>query len=122
MANPLKRMGKATIKVGDVTVESMPGATLSPGGIARTTVNGANKVLGFTETPAPSHLEFSVAVKRGFQPSSLHTDNASIVFTTDTGQVYTISNAWSLNAPNMDSGAGTAAYVFEGPEATEVVG
>ncbi|MCD7099120.1 phage tail tube protein [Stenotrophomonas sp. MMGLT7] len=122
MANPLKRLGKAKIKVGDSLVDSMPGATLIPGGAGRTTVLGANAVLGFTETPAASHVEFSVAIKRGFDPMSLHVDNASIVFEGDTGQIHTISNAWSLNPPTIDSGAGTAAYVFEGPAATQVIG
>jgi hypothetical protein len=122
MANPLKRLGKAKIKIADSQVESVPGATLDPGGDSRSTVIGANGVLGFSETPVASHLEFSVAIKAGFDPLSLHVDDASVVFTADTGQVYTISNAWSLSPPVLDSSNGTAKYVFEGPAATQVVG
>lgn len=122
MANPLKRLGKAKIKVADSQVESMPGATLDPGGDSRATVVGGNAVLGFTETPVPAHLEFSVAIKSGFDPMGIHVDDASVVFTADTGQVYTISNAWSLSPPVIDSSNGTAKYVFEGPAATQVVG
>ncbi|TBV76879.1 phage tail tube protein [Pseudoxanthomonas winnipegensis] len=122
MANPLKRLGKATIKVNDTQTDSMPGATIDLGGVARTTQVGANQVLGFTEAPKQTVVELTVSIKRGFDPLSLHVDDANIVFSCDTGQVYTVAHAWSTAAPVIDSGAGTAKYTFEGQAAVQVIG
>lgn len=121
MANPLQRLGKAKIKVGSTLVQSMPGATIDIGGVARATVAGANEVLGFTETPKNSRVEFSVSLARGISAQDLHVDNATITFEGDTGQVWSVRNAWSMEPPVVNSGDGTARYVFEGLPAEEVL-
>lgn len=121
MASKLKQLGKVTIKVSDTQVNSMSGATLDLGGTARTTQVGSAKVLGFTEAPKQARVEFSVAVRQGFDPQSLHVDDATIVFAGDTGQVWTLANAWSLETPVIDASTGAAKYTFEAVEAVAVV-
>ncbi|MGN7832663.1 phage tail tube protein [Pseudoxanthomonas sp. 22568] len=120
MANPLKRLGKAKIKMGGVTLETMPGATLDIGGTTRTSQVGANAVLGFTEAEKQSRLECTVSIKGGTRVEDLHVEDATITFEADTGQNWSIRNAWSVETPVVDSGAGTARFVFEGPAAEEI--
>ncbi|WP_282265928.1 phage tail tube protein [Stenotrophomonas sp. PS02298] len=121
MANPLKRLGKAKIKIGSMLLETMPGATLDVGGVARATQVGANAVLGFSETPKQSRVECSVSLRKGVSVQELHTEDATVTFEGDTGQVWSIRNAWSVETPVVNSGDGTARCVYEGLPAEEVV-
>jgi hypothetical protein len=116
-----KRLGKAVIKIDGFTLESMPGATLDPGGIARETQVGANEILGATEKPKQSRVEVTVSIRAGISPQQLHKAMVPILFTGDTGQVWAIAKAWSLEPPVIDSGAGTARLIYEGTPAEEVV-
>ena len=121
MANPLKRLGKAKIKFGGVLLETMPGATLDLGGVTRTSQTGANAVLGFTETPKASRMECSVSLRAGISAQDLHRDDVTYTFEGDTGQVWSVRNAWSVDPPVVNSGEGTVRLVFEGLAAEEVV-
>lgn len=121
MANPLKRLGKAKIKIGSTLLETMPGATLDLGGVARTSQVGGNVVLGFTEAPKQSRVEFSVSLRSGVSAAELHTDDATLTFEGDTGQVWSIRNAWSVETPVVNSGDGTVRCVYEGVEAEEIL-
>ncbi len=115
-----QRLGKAIIKIGGNTLESMPGATLDPGGITRQTQIGANAVLGYTETHKQSRVECEVSLRRGVSVRDLERTGVTITFEGDTGQVFSISDAWCMEPPVIDSGKGTARLVYEGPAAEEV--
>lgn len=121
MANPLQRLGKAKIRFGSSLLETMPGATLDLGGVARTTQTGANAVLGFTETPKPSRLEATVSLARGTSAKDLNLDDVNFTFEGDTGQVWAVRNAWSVETQSIDSGAGTTRVILEGLPAEEVL-
>lgn len=115
-----KRLGKATIKIGGVTLETMPGATLDPGGIARETQVGANEVLGYTEKPKQSRIECTVSIRAGVSVAELQKAGVSLLFAGDTGQVWSVGQAWCIEPPAVDSGAGTARLIYEGTPAEEV--
>ncbi|MBL8260935.1 MAG: phage tail tube protein [Xanthomonadaceae bacterium] len=115
-----KRLGKATIKIGGVTLETMPGATLDPGGTSRETQVGANEVLGWTEKPKQSRLECTVSIRAGVSIADLQRADVSALFAGDTGQVWSIGKAWCIEPPMVDSGAGTARLIYEGTPAEEV--
>lgn len=115
-----KRLGKATIKIGGLTLETMPGATLDPGGIMRETQVGANEVLGATEKPKQSRVECTVSIRAGINASDLQKAFVSLLFAGDTGQVWSIGNAWCIEPPVIDSGNGTAKLTYEGIPAEEV--
>jgi hypothetical protein len=115
-----QRLGKAIIIVGGTRLESMPGATIDIGGVTRTTQIGANEVLGFTETPKASRIEASVSIRGGINVADLHARGVSITFEGDTGNLWSVANAWSVDPPVIDSGAGTAKLVYEGPPAEEI--
>jgi len=115
-----KRLGKAVIKIGGATLETMPGATLDPGGTSRETQVGANEVLGWTEKPKQSRVECTVSVRAGMSVADLQRTDVSLLFTGDTGQVWSIGRAWCTEPPTIDSGAGTARLIYEGTPAVEV--
>lgn len=115
-----KRLGKAVIKIDGVTLETMPGATLDPGGISRETQVGANAVLGPTEKPKQSRLECTVSIRAGISTSQLQKSMVSVLFAGDTGQVWSIGTAWCMEPPVIDSGNGTARVIYEGDPAEEV--
>ena len=115
-----KRLGKAVIKIGGMTLETMPGATLDPGGIVRETQVGANEVLGPTEKPKQSRVECTVSIRAGTSVSDLQKAFVSLLFSGDTGQVWSIGSAWCIEPPAIDSGAGTARLIYEGTPAEEV--
>lgn len=115
-----KRLGKATIKIGGTTLESMPGATFDPGGVSRETQVGANEVLGWTEKPKQSRLEVTVSIRQGTSIDDLNQADVSYVFSGDTGQVWAVGKAWCTEPPVIDSGAGTARLIYEGTPAEKV--
>ena len=73
-----QRLGKAVIKIGGNRLETMPGATLDPGGTVRQTQVGANEVLGYTETPKQSRMECEVSLRRGMSVRELDTAGVTI--------------------------------------------
>jgi len=111
-----KKLGKVIIKVDGRVLESMPGAKIDIGGDERTTVVGANKVLGFSETPKPSRVECEVAVGKETRLAELRGwDNVTISAVCDTGQNYVGQGCWLTNTPNMSAGeGGRVPLVFEG--------
>ncbi|WP_368565491.1 phage tail tube protein [Pseudoxanthomonas sp. UTMC 1351] len=116
-----QRLGKAILIVNGSRLESMPGATIDIGGDARTTQIGANEVLGYTQTPKQSRVEVSVSIRSGISVADLHASDVPITFEGDTGQIWSIAGAWSVDTPVVDSGAGTAKLVYEGPPAEEII-
>jgi hypothetical protein len=115
-----KRLGKAIIKIDGVTLETMPGATLDPGGDARETQVGSNAILGWTEKPKQSRMECTVSIRKGVSAKSLNKAGVSVLFSGDTGQVWSIGKAWCIEPPVIDSSAGTARLIYEGTPAEEV--
>lgn len=117
-----KLFGKAVIKADGDTFDNLKGATFDPGGLTRTTQTGSNKVLGFTEEPAPSKLEFDFALRAGTSIDAYRRmDNATISFTADTGQAYIVNGAWCTTPPVLTEGEGKVKITFEGPPAEEVL-
>lgn len=119
--NPLKKLGKAKVRFNGVELLTQPGATLDIGGDQRETVLGSHAVAGFTEKPKQSRLECTVIVGRGTSAKDLNVDDISYTFEGDTGQVYAVRNAWSVETITIDSGSGTARVALEGMAAEEVL-
>lgn len=120
MSNRL--MGKAQIKVDAKLLETLPGASLDIGGVARTTVAGSNKILGFTEQVQQSKLECEFGVKEGTSLAAVNRwDDVTVTFEADTGQTWVISHGWSTTPPTATDNEGKAKCVIEGPPAEEML-
>lgn len=91
-------IGKATIKVGGNTMHTLPGAKLNIGGETREPVIGSTKVLGFSSKVEPAMIDCSVALAKGQSLRALDFSDATATFIADTGQVWSLGNAF-LSSP-----------------------
>lgn len=117
-----QRLGIAFVKVDGELLESMPGAKIDIGGKTRSTVLGANAVLGFSETPAPASVECEISIGPKTSLKKLRgITNATITFECDTGQTYVINGAWLEGTLVATSGdGGKVPLKFVGPPAEEM--
>lgn len=115
-------VGKALVKVSGKTLATLPGAKLDPGGKVRTTVVGANGVLGYTESYRQSKLECEIGFGDQTSLKEINDwDDATVSFECDTGQTYVISHGWSTEPPVLTDNEGKAPVVIEGPPAQEMM-
>ena len=114
-----RRLGKVTIKLGSNRLESLPGATLDPGGETATTVVGANEVLGASYAPKQSRMECTVSVGPNTSLADFKAGEiVSFVFDCDTGQSYACGNAWLTDTPQLGNEGWR--LVYEGTPCEEV--
>lgn len=118
-----KLLGKAYIRVDGKLLETMAGAKLDLGGETRETVVGNNAVLGHTGKPKQAKLECEIAVGQGVSLDELRkVEDATVTFEADTGQTYTLKNAWLVEPPVLTDGeGGKVPLVFEATPADEQV-
>lgn len=115
-------LGKALIKANGGVLATLPGAKLDPGGKVRTTVVGANGVLGFTESYRQSKLECEIGFGVGTSLKEIiDWDDITSSFECDTGQTYVISHGWCTEPPVITDNEGKAPVVIEGPPAEEMM-
>lgn len=111
----MQRAGKCRIKMGGVTLDTMPGATVNVGGNNRSTVTGSNDVLGYSQAPSPARVECSVALKAGQNIRDFDQASATITVELDTGQIYSGADMWLTEPPSFTQGEGSPVrLVFEG--------
>jgi len=117
-----KLLGLAVIKIDGQVIKSLPGAKLDIGGVERTTVIGANEVLGYAETPKQSKLECEIAVGASTTLADKRDwTDVTASFECDTGQIYVIQGGWLTNTPEMTaSEGGKIPLTIEGPPAEEM--
>lgn len=97
--------GMAYVQVNGTLLATLPGAKLDIGGFERTPVAGDNRMLGFTKKPMPAMLTCEISLQAGATLDALrNTEAATITFQCDTGQVYTVPNAYVTKTLAMTSG------------------
>lgn len=102
-----QHIGKATIKIGGVTLKSQSGAKLNVGGIKRTPVISDGGVVGYSEEVVPPMLECTVVLGQGESLKALDFSDATATFAADTGQMWSLGNAFnteSLEVTAKDGG------------------
>lgn len=124
MANK-KLFGEAEVRANGALLLTLPGATLDPGGVSRTPIEGATEIHGFASKPRPSKLECETSLRKGDSVTDvLAIEDGTITFRAkDTGQVWVIRNAWcdGENTITAGSDGGKVKYVFQGPAAEEIL-
>ena len=111
--------GTAYISVNGKMLRSKPGASLKVGGMERQEVVANGKIVGYTEKPVPSELDCTVAHTgdTDLLEMSAYKD-ATVTFETDSGQTYTIANAWTSEPCDLKSDSGDTSLKMKGPAAT----
>ncbi|ECR7610286.1 phage tail protein [Salmonella enterica] len=96
MADSNQLMGRALIRANGQELPTLDGATMTPSSDAREVVKGY-RVLGFQVSPQEAHLECKIQqTPDGVSVDDINAmDNVTITFEADTGETWTIANAWS---------------------------
>ncbi|MGA5655263.1 phage tail tube protein [Rahnella contaminans] len=93
--NPNQLMGRALIRANGMELATLDGSTFTPAGVTRTTVKGY-RVLGYQEAVQEAHLECKIQQSPGgTSVDDINAmNNVTITFVADTGESWTIPNAW----------------------------
>lgn len=98
---------------------SKEGASLSIGGFERTAQVG-HSVYGYSEKPAPSEIEFTLAHLADTDLEELRDlVDATVRFETDTGVNFTIRKAFVTAPPKVTGGEGDVEVTMQGPPAVQ---
>lgn len=114
---PGQLTGRVYIALNGQRVRSLPGAKLDMGGVKRDPAMSDAGVDGWKEEPVPPRVDFKLNHAAGISLQQLHATTGTLVFETDTGQTFTLSNAWSAEPPQMEKGE--VSLVFMGTECIE---
>jgi len=100
-----KATGIVTIELDGETLESETGATISIGGVTREAlITETGNVYAMT-TQVPATIECSVMHLTGTDLTTLaNIEDGVLNFKCDTGQVYTITNAFLTEPPSLSGG------------------
>lgn len=101
-----KLLGRATIKWDGNTLRTEKGSKLNMGGVERKPVEG-DTVHGYTEEIKAPFIDCNINLAAGDSLQEIKDiTDATVCFECDTGQVYTLTNAWSSVPPEITSGEG----------------
>lgn len=114
--------GRALIKLDGRLQKSRPGATIRLGGFSRTTQNGDDSVHGYSEAVVSPRIECTFSHDRNTNMTELDNfKDGSILFETDSGKTYIVSEAWRSDDPaTLSTQDGSIPYVFEGLRSEEL--
>lgn len=115
-------LGRATIKWDGNTLETAKGASLDLGGTKQNTVIYGRKI-GYAEETVPALVECQTALEAGMSLDRLRAiRSATITFLCDTGQTYTVRDAYLTDPVKLkDGNGGEVELKFAGQPADESI-
>lgn len=117
-----QKFGRAFIKTDGSLLETMPGAKIDIGGVARKEVVGSHGG-GFAEEHKLATLDCEIMMGPETSLAAIGAiDDATVTFECDTGQIYVMRNAWVAETPAATEGEGGKVPVkFQSEPAEEVM-
>ncbi len=101
----MKYTGSAIIRVDGAEIPSDGKGSLTPGGMAREVATDGTKTLGYTENYEPPVLKCKVRHGAAMSITALQDlTDATVMFETDTGKVFTLRGAFTTNALELSEG------------------
>jgi hypothetical protein len=112
-------LGKATIRVDGLLIDTMEGAKLNIGGdIAQTKTS--SRSVHRVEKLQPSRLEAKIVKTGDVSVADIRAwRDVAITFEGDDGRIYTVPKAWTAETPEFDDKDGEIMLVMEGEPAEE---
>lgn len=102
----MKTLGRATVRLDGEELLIDNGATFDPGGIQRNLVKGTT-IHGYAEEAMEARVECSMTMTADTDLKKIGaTENATVVFEADTGQIFVLSNAWLEPTPKVTAQEG----------------
>lgn len=115
-----KITGKAIIRVDGEELRTEDGATLNIGGQNRSSKMGGGKHHGYQEEDVPPSMECSIYHDKKLSLRWLSDiTNATVMFETDTGSIYTLRDAFTTEPVSLNAKDGTVALKMEAPSVDE---
>jgi hypothetical protein len=97
--------GKVFLTINGQRLRSKEGASLETGGTEREAVISDSGVDGFMEKETAPKVECKVSLSADVRLTDLQAfKDGTLVFETDTGRTYTLSNAWCAKPPKLEKG------------------
>lgn len=110
--------GTVVVRLNGASIRSESGAQLSMGGFERAPRFADHGLLGFSKKPVESTITCTLAHTAQTDLQAINeTENATLIFETDTGVTYTVRNAWCSKPPELTGGEGQVAVEFKGSPA-----
>ncbi len=101
----MKVTGRIFIALNGQRIRSKEGASLDVGGLKRNTQSSDAGVDGYSEEVAAPRVECKINDTAEISVEDLrHFRDGTIVFETDTGKPYTLTNAWICEPPKLTKG------------------
>ncbi len=116
-----KSIGIVKVKMDGKLLHSKPGASHDPGGPVRSSIE-SDQPGYFSESRKPSRTECDLVVDKDFSADELRrADDLTVIFESDTGQVWVTNHAYVTDPPVITGGQnGGSKVVFEGPPSQEM--
>lgn len=118
MANELVT-GVVVLKINGRSIRSQDGATLKLGGLNRTARMADGQIVGFSAMPVPSEITAELLHTSVSDLEAINNlADGTLTYETDSGVVYTISNAFCTTPPEVKGGESSSVSVtFQGKAA-----
>lgn len=108
-----KISGRATVRIDGTFYDSLPGASITPGGIQNTDQAGMWEV-HHSEALIPAVMSASFPAKEGVSVASFQgKSGVEVTFVTDTGQTYIMRDAFVTNVVSLPVGGGGGYFPVE---------
>ncbi len=105
--------GRATIRIDGVFYDSLPGATITPGGIQNTEQPGTWEI-HHSEGLIPAVMSASFPAKAGVSVGSFQgKSGVEVTFKADTGQTYIMRDAFQTGVISLQVGNGGGFFPVE---------
>lgn len=103
--------GKVFITINGQRLRSKEGASLDTGGTEREPVISDSGVDGFMEKETAPKVDCKVSLTDEVKLKDLQAfKDGTLVFETDTGRVFTLTNAWNAKPPKLEKGEVTLEF------------
>lgn len=103
--------GKAFLTINGQRLRSKEGASLETGGAERDAVVSDSGVDGFTEKEVAPKVDCKISLTSDIKLKDLQAfKDGTLVFETDTGRVFTLTNAWCAKPPKLEKGEVTLEF------------
>lgn len=111
--------GTAFLRVNGREYPTLPGATLTLGGLTRAPVVG-HKVYGWKGTPAPAIVTGTIPNHEDISMAELNeTEEATLIFEADIGKKWLLARAWNTGESSL-TGEGDISTTYNAVEAQEL--
>lgn len=96
--------GRVFLSLNGQRIRSKEGASLEMGGVERDAAISDAGVDGYSEKIVAPKVSCKISHTASTSMSTIQAFTGTLIFTTDTGKVYTLIDAWNAKPPHLEKG------------------